>query len=171
MAAQVKQKDEAGAEKTLENWSPVLQHPDDWAQMIDVAMTTKGMRDIDYVWLGRLMLLTGAKITPQRRAAGRLDRQPQLALLWRCRSLPEAGGPAARPARQAADKKTIPDQIAAGPKQNGEYNVKLAEALYGYGMYPEAEAAAKLAKQKGGVKDPTEADMVIGQSLGGAGQV
>ena len=60
-------------------------------------------------------------------------------------------------AKADADKKTIPAQIAAGAKQNGQYNVKLAEALYGYGMYPEAEAAARLAKTKGGATDPTEA--------------
>jgi TolA-binding protein len=42
--------------------------------------------------------------------------------------------------------------------------VKLAQALYGYGMYAEAEAAANLAKTKGDAKDPTEADMVIGMS-------
>ena len=50
-------------------------------------------------------------------------------------------------------------------KQNGQYNVKLAEALYSYGMYPEAEAAAKLAISKGGMTDSSEAPMVLGQSL------
>ena len=60
--------------------------------------------------------------------------------------------PASRipPPRADADKKTIPAQIAAEPKQNGNYSAKLAEALYSYGMYPEAEAAAKLAMTKGG---------------------
>jgi len=67
--------------------------------------------------------------------------------------------------RADADKKTIPAQIAAGQKQNGEYSAKLAEALYSYGMYPEAEASAKLAISKGGAKDTTEAPMVLGQSL------
>jgi tetratricopeptide (TPR) repeat protein len=59
----------------------------------------------------------------------------------------------------------MPQQIAAGQKQDGKYNAKLAEALYSYGMYPEAEAAAKLAMSKGGNPDPSEAPMVLGQSL------
>src|SRR6185369_11881424 len=62
-------------------------------------------------------------------------------------------------------KQTIPAQIAAGQKANGKYNVKLAEALYSYGMYPEAEAAARLAQQQGGMDDPSEAPMVLGQAL------
>jgi hypothetical protein len=41
----------------------------------------------------------------------------------------------------------------------------LAEALYGYGMYREAEAAATLAIQKGGNADASEAPMVLGQAL------
>ena len=59
----------------------------------------------------------------------------------------------------------MPQQIAAGAKANGQYNVKLAEALYSYGMYPEAEAAARLAQTKGGATDPSEPAMVIGMSL------
>ena len=64
----------------------------------------------------------------------------------------------------------MPQQIAAGAKQNGQYNVKLAEALYSYGMYPEAEAAAKLAMSKGGITDPSEAPMVLGQALTAQGK-
>ena len=74
------------------------------------------------------------------------------------------------PPRADADKKTIPAQIAAGPKQNGKYNVKLAEALYSYGMYPEAEAAARAGHHKGGATDPTEAPMVLGQALAAQGK-
>ncbi len=54
----------------------------------------------------------------------------------------------------AADRKSIPQQITAGAKQGGEYNVKLAQALYGYGMYAEAETAARLAKTKGRCEGP-----------------
>jgi tetratricopeptide (TPR) repeat protein len=67
--------------------------------------------------------------------------------------------------RADSDKKTMPDQIAQEQAQDGAYNAKLAEALYGYGMYPQAEAAAKLAIQKGGNPDPAEAPMVLGQAL------
>jgi hypothetical protein len=73
-------------------------------------------------------------------------------------------------AKAQADKATMQQQIAAGAKQNGQYNVKLAEALYGYGMYPEALAAAQAAKSKGGAADASEPDMVIGMSQAAAGQ-
>jgi hypothetical protein len=73
-------------------------------------------------------------------------------------------------AKADADKKTMQQQIAAGAKQNGQYNVKLAEALYGYGMFPESITAAQLAKSKGGATDPTEADMVVGMAQAAAGQ-
>src|SRR5579859_1154071 len=64
LASQVKQKDEAGAEKTLETLVANYNNPDDWNQIMGVALTTKGMRDIDYVYMGRLMFLQGGKITP-----------------------------------------------------------------------------------------------------------
>ncbi len=63
------------------------------------------------------------------------------------------------------DKATIQAQITAGAKQNGLYNAKLAEALYSYGMYPEAEAAARLAISKGGDPNTAEPQMVLGQAL------
>jgi hypothetical protein len=48
--------------------------------------------------------------------------------------------------------------------------VKLAQALYGYGMYPEAIASAQLGKSKGGDPDPTEADMVIAEAQAATGK-
>ena len=64
----------------------------------------------------------------------------------------------------------MPDQITQEQAQDSAYNAKLAEALYGYGMYPQAEAAAKLAIQKGGSPDPSEAPMVLGQALAAEGK-
>ena len=57
---QVAQKDEAGAEKTLEQLVAGYNDPEDWTQMIDVTITSKGMRDIDIIWLGRLLFQVGA---------------------------------------------------------------------------------------------------------------
>jgi TolA-binding protein len=72
--------------------------------------------------------------------------------------------------RADSDRKTMADQIAQEQAQDGAYNAKVAEALYGYGMYREAEAAAKLAIQKGGNPDPSEAPMVLGQALTAQGK-
>jgi len=165
LAAQVKQKDEAGAEKTLETLVADFGQPDDWNQIMGVALTTKGMRDVDYVHMGRLMFLQGGKITPSDASliGSTASRQGFLGESVQAQKLGGTGFPD-NSAKAEADKKTMAAQIAAGSKQNGEYNVKLAEALYGYGMYPEAIAAAQLAKSKGGIKDPTEADMVIGEA-------
>ncbi len=168
MSAQVKQKDEAGAENTLELLVQYYNMPEDWGQILGVTLGTKGMTDIDYVYAGRLMLATGAKTTP---VDGQLvgSTANKSGLYGDAEAFQKIGGPAPD-AREAADKKSFASQIAAGDKQGGEYNVKTAEAAYGYGMYADAEKMARAAKTKGGTKDPIEADMVIGQSQAAQGK-
>jgi tetratricopeptide (TPR) repeat protein len=168
---QVVQKDEAGAERTLEQLVSQFNDPKDWTQMIDVALSTKGLRDVEVIWLGRLLFLSGATASQQDASlfgstASRLTffGDAQIAQQHGATGFPDAN------ARADADKKTIPAQIVAEPKQNGNYSAKLAEALYSYGMYPEAEAAAKVAISKGGVTDSTEAPMVLGQALTAQGK-
>lgn len=170
MSAQVKKKDEAGAEVSLESLVQYYNDPADWGQILGVSMGGKGMTDIDYVYLGRLMAPTGATTSAQDvQLVGTTANKN--ALYGDAEAFQKLGGPAPDP-REAADKKSIPDQIklSQSPKGTGEFDVKLAEALYGYGQYQDAIAAAQLAKQKGGAKDPIEADMVIGQSQAALGQ-
>lgn len=171
MAAQVKQKDEAGAEKTLEALVANYNSPDDWKQLMEVSLTTKGMRDVDYVYMGRLMFLQGGQVNAADASlvGSTASRLGFLGEAVQAQKLGGSGFPD-NTAKAEADKKTMAAQIAAGAKQNGLYNVKMAEALYGYGMYPEAIAAAQAAKQKGGVPDASEADMVIGQAQVASGQ-
>jgi tetratricopeptide (TPR) repeat protein len=171
MNAQVKQNDQAGAEKTLETLVANYNQASDWNQLMAVALTTKGMRDIDYIYMGRLMFLQGGTVTPSD-ASLIGSTASKLGFLGEVVEAEKRGGTGFTPAgtKVDADKKTIPAQIAAGPKQNGLYNVKLAQALYGYGMYPEAIASAQLGKSKGGDPDPTEADMVIGQAQAATGK-
>jgi tetratricopeptide (TPR) repeat protein len=171
MNSQVKLNDQAGAEKTLEALVANHNQAADWNQLMAVALTTKGMRDIDYIYMGRLMFLQGGTVTASD-ASLIGSTASKLGFLGEVQESEKRGGTGFTPAgdKVAADKKTIPAQIAAGPKQNGLYNVKLAQALYGYGMYPEAIAAAQLGKSKGGDPDPTEADMVIGQAQAASGQ-
>ena len=170
MSAQVKKKDEPGAENTLEALVQYYNDPADWGQILGVSMGGKGMTDIDYVYLGRLMAPTSAKTTANdAQLVGSTANKN--ALYGDAEAFQKLGGPAPDP-REAADKKSIPDQIklSQSPKGSGEFDVKLAEALYGYGQYQDAIAAAQLAKQKGGAKDSIEADMVIGQSQAALGQ-
>lgn len=162
MSSQVQQKNQAAAEQTLEQMVATFNDPKDWTQMLSVSLGIKGMRDIDYVYLGRLMFATNSATpaTDMQLVGSNANKQ---GFYGDAEQAQKKGGPAPDP-RMAADRKSIPQQITAGAKQGGEYNVKLAQALYGYGMYAEAETAARLAKSKGDAKDPTEADMVIGLS-------
>ncbi len=171
MSANVSLKDENGAEQALEEIVAAYNAPEDWAQLIDVAITSEGIRDVEAIWLGRLLLLTGAPVSKQDAdmigsIAGHLT------FFGDAVNAKAKGGtvdPDPTP-RADADKKTIQEQIAQIPSQNGVYSSKLAEALYSYGMYAEAENAAKVAIQKGGNPDTTEAPMVLGQALAAQGK-
>jgi hypothetical protein len=163
--SQIKAKDNAGAERTLEEALAIYNDPKDWEQMYNVAISTPGIRDIDAVMVGRLNFASGNPVSKDN--ADLVGQTAQkLALYGDAQTAASKGGTGFTPdaKRIADDKATIPAQIAEGQKQNGIYNVKLAEALYGYGMYPQAETAARLALTKGGI-DNSEAQMLIGMSL------
>jgi tetratricopeptide (TPR) repeat protein len=171
MSADVGLKDEAGAEAVLEETVADYNDPNDWAQLIDVAVTSEGIRDVEAVWLGRLLYLTGAPASKQDMdMIGTIASH--LTFFGDAVNAKAKGGtidPDPSP-RADADKKTIQDQIAAENAQPGIYSAKLAEALYSYGMYPEAEAAANVAMTKGGNSDASEAPMVLGQALTAQGK-
>jgi tetratricopeptide (TPR) repeat protein len=167
----VAQKDEAAAEKTLETLVAAYNDPKDWNQMIDVALSSKGLRDKEAIWLGRLAFLVG--VTPVAQDLTLFgSTADHLAFYGDAQQASQHGGTgfADNGARADADKKTMPQQIAGEAKGNGQYSAVLAEALYSYGMYPEAEAAAKVAISKSGATDSTEAPMVLGQALAAQGK-
>jgi tetratricopeptide (TPR) repeat protein len=165
MSAAAGLKDEPGAEAALELLVVNYNQPEDWAQMIDIAFGTPGLRDVDAVWLGRLLFLTGAPVSQNTgNMIGSISGH--LAFFGDAVNA-KAHGAVVDPdpgPRADADKKTISQQIAAEDKQNGTYSAKLAEALYSYGMYPEAEEAANKAITKGGNPDTSEAPMILGQA-------
>ena len=117
MAAQVKQKDEAGAEKTLETLVANYNDPDDWNQIIGVALTTKGMRDIDYVYMGRLMLLQArqglGRPTPSLIGSTASTTRP----LWRCVQAEKLGGTGFPPADAKAEPTRRPCRPDRGRRQ------------------------------------------------------
>jgi len=89
---------------------------------------------------GRLMLLQGGKIRPEDATlVGSAANSNKLGLYGDAEQMQKVGGPAPD-SRAAADKASLPKQIADAAKQDGEYNIKTAEAAYGYGRYAEAEA-------------------------------
>jgi TolA-binding protein len=171
LAAQSKLKDDAGMADTLEEQAGDYNDPADWAEIIAISFATPGLRDQDAIWLGRLSFVVGAPV-PASNANTVGTVASQHGLFGDAVNANAHGGqvePDPGP-RAESDKKTMPDQIAQAPTQDGAYNAKLAEALYGYGMYPQAEAAAKLAIQKGGNADASEPPMVLGQALAAEGK-
>jgi hypothetical protein len=166
MSAQVGLKDDAGAQETLEQQVKFYNDPSDWAQMIDVAITQNGIRDLDAIWLGRLLFTVGAKVTQDDAnmigaIAGHLTFYGDAV---NAKSHGAVVDPDPAP-RADADKKTLDQQIAAANNQPGKASATLAEALFSYGMYDKAEQMAQLSLSKGGnAQDPSEAVMVLAQS-------
>jgi TolA-binding protein len=171
LSAQSQLKDAAGMADTLEEEAADYNDPADWTEIIAITFGTPGLRDQDGIWLGRLLFVLGAQVQPSD-ASTVGEIASQHGFFGDAVNAKAHGGqvdPDPGP-RADSDKKTMPDQIAQQQTQDGAYNAKLAEALYGYGMYREAEAAAKLAIQKGGNPDPSEAQMVLGQALTAQGK-
>jgi TolA-binding protein len=171
LSAQSQLKDEAGIADTLEEEAADYNDPADWGEIIAMTFGTPGLRDQDGIWLGRLLFVVGAQVPPSDASTvGEIASQHGFygdAVNAKAHGAQLASDPAPH---ADSDKKTMPDQIAQQQAQDGAFNAKLAEALYGYGMYREAEAAAKLAIQKGGNPDPSEAPMVLGQALAAQGK-
>ncbi|MBV9548973.1 MAG: hypothetical protein JO256_04795, partial [Alphaproteobacteria bacterium] len=135
LAAQAKAKDEAGAEKTMIQSVLYYNDKQDWKQIIDVSMSTRGIRDIDALMLGRLLFVSGAEVTKDD--ADLIGQTAQKMAIYGDAQAAQAKGATLQmdAARVAADKADVPNQIGPGASQNGLFNIKLAEALYGYGMY------------------------------------
>jgi hypothetical protein len=171
MNAQVKLNDQPGAQATLEAAVANYNDPDEWNEIMDVALGTKGMRDIDYIYLGRLMILQAGKLSA---ANAQLFGQTasKEGLYGDAVQAEKLGGTGFAPvdAKADTDKKTFAAQIAAGAKQNGQYNVKTGEAAYGYGMFSDAENLGHAAKTKGGSADTTEPDMLVGMAQAAQGK-
>jgi hypothetical protein len=163
--SQIKSKDEAGAEDTMERLIEFYNNPNDWQRLIDVAISQRGVRDLDYIYLGRLLFALGVKVSQQNAdAVG--QTASHLGFYGDAVNAAKNGGTGFPDdtAKAANDMKGMTAQIAAEQAQNGLYNIKLAEALYSYGMYAQAETAAKLAQTKGGVTDSSEVGIVLGQA-------
>ncbi len=176
---QVKQNDLAAASATLETLVTNYSAPEYWAEMIDIAFRTPGLRDIDALDLSRLRLAADAT-TPESDYQMMARITTDLGYPGECVAMVEhgiskgvvgAGGPIApllATARQKEieDKRSLPSFDAQSrARKTGDYDVKLAETYYGYGRYAEAEEAARRAIAKGGLKDPGEGPLVLGMSL------
>lgn len=177
MSAQVGQNDQAGAEQTLE--ALVLADPDNasdaWRQLVDVTLGIKGIRDLDALYLFRLKVVAGAMTqsddyTTLGGVAAQLGYPTEAVTVMQQGissgklTSGQAGETLIKARKDAAQDERLLGSIAAAAEKSktGEQDVKLGEDYWGYGRYADAEAAARRAVAKGGLKDPAEGPLLIG---------
>jgi hypothetical protein len=183
MNAQVKQNNQSGAAQTLEQLAVSTGDPQAWGQLIDVSMSAQGMTNMYFLDLYRLRLLAGfmtqaedytqmgnaayqagypteaVKVFEQGIAAGKITAAKAGDLLRKSRN------------DAAADARDLPSIAKAAERsKSGEQDIKLAEDYWGYGRYAEAEAAARRAMSKGGLKVPAEGPLMLGMTLAAQGK-
>lgn len=183
--SQLKSNDTAGAQKTLEGLAQTYGEPNDWAQLIDLSFSSlKNLNDLQALYLYRLRVVTNATTSLDDYAimanittkAGYPGETVAFLEHGMSAGVVKGGDKAGAQlgtarAKEAEDQKSLPAFAkAAEARKSGDFDVKLAEAYYGYARYAEAEAAAQRAITKGGMKDAGEAQMVLGMSLVGEGK-
>jgi hypothetical protein len=174
MSSQVKQNNQAGAEQTLEQMVLQSNSPESWAQLVGASFGAKGMNDATAIYLYRLLILAGAaKGSDYKEMASALSvlgyptetrNVLQQAISAGKVSSGEVGATLSKARRDAAQDERMLPQIAsaAAKSRTGEQDIKLAEDYWGYGRYADAEAAARRAIGKGGLKTPAEGPLMIG---------
>src|SRR5581483_6847769 len=165
MNSQAKSNPEAAAQM-LENIVAQTNSPSDWGRLIDYYFSASGMNDVIAMDLYRLKYVTHSLHGDDASLAGRLANQ--LGYFGDAEKIMEAGGVGGAQLSQAKagaarDQASLSSQIAEGKRSSGEVAVKVAEGLYGYGRYAEAEEIARSAMGKA-MKVPSEAALLVGMS-------
>jgi len=174
MSTQAKNNNQSGAQATLEQLALQYSDPDNWGQLVDLALSTKGINNQDALYLFRLKKIAGAMKQEDYQYVGTAAEGRGYPV--EAREAFRAGGVSGAQATKAAteagqDERALPQITAAAEKsKNGEEDVKLAEDLWGYGRYADVEAAARRAISKGGLKDPSEGNMMLGLALTAQGK-
>ena len=172
--SQVNSNNQAGAEQTLEQIALQNPTPEVWGQLVGATFGAKGMNDTIAIYLYRMLVVSGAAKGSDYKEMGsslELLGYPteavnvlQQGISSGKLSSAEVGATLSRARRDAAqDQKMLPQIASAAAKsKTGEQEIKLAEDYWGYGRYGDAEAAARQAMAKGGLKTPTEGPLMIG---------
>lgn len=180
MSAQTKQHDQGGALKTLEQIAVATNEPAQWQQLTGLALTTPGIKDLDALYIYRLRFMAGAMKEPDdytipsgialqlgypEEAKEIMTQGVNTGKISPGRS--EAGGLLAKAKGEAASDQAALSSIAAAAHRSktGEQDIKLAEDYWGYGRYADAEAAAREGVERGGMKDTSEGNFILGISL------
>jgi hypothetical protein len=168
------------AVETLEQIAASDPSPNSYQQLTGLALATPGIRDLDALYIYRLRFMAGGmKVSDDYTIMANIALQ--LGYPEEAKEVLEqgvntgkvesgygtAGGLLAKAKTDsAADRAALPQIAAAADKsKTGEQDVKLAEDYWGYGRYADAEAAARRAIAKGGLKDPSEGNLILGISL------
>lgn len=178
MSAQAKSNNQAGAIQTLEQLAVSYGSPDSWNKLTDVALGTKGMTELDALFIFRLRFFSGAQSTADDYSnaagialhAGYPTEAENILEKGFANGLSRSGQTAEQlsKARSGArtDAASLKSIAAAAEKaKSGEQDVKLAEDYWGYGRYADAAAAASRGIAKGGTKIPGEGNLILGISL------
>ena len=92
--------------------------PRSWAQLMGVALTTKGMRDIDYIYMGRLMILQAGKLSASDASliGSTASKEGLYGDAVQAEKLGGTGSPPAD-AKADSDKKTLPPRSRPAPSR------------------------------------------------------
>jgi len=178
MSSQANQHDQAGAQQTLENLALNYNRASDWSQLIDVALGGKNVKDADALYLLRLkyMIPDAMRDFDYTSLASAADQQTYSTEAYNVLQKGISSGKITQAkagalytharAQAALDQKELPEAAAAAAKsKTGYQDIKLADDYWGYGRYADAEAAARQAISKGGLKDPNQAQLLLGTLL------
>jgi len=172
--AQIKSMDEAGARQTLDQLASVSKKPEVWDQVLNFALGAQGITDHQLLNLYRLSMIVGTMKDTDYAAMATIDLQNGLpaeakAVLTKGSKTGELLDQANQ--LLARDQQDLPALAAEAAKQmSGEVDIKLGESYYTYGRFDEAIAAIQKGIEKGGLKDPADAQTTFGLVLLAAGK-
>ncbi|HEY1836855.1 MAG: hypothetical protein WBQ17_17010 [Rhizomicrobium sp.] len=177
LGAEANSHDQGAAVATLEQMAVEYNRSDDWRQLTNVGLGTKSIKYIDALYLYRLKDMTGSMTEPDDYITP-AEIDIQLGYPTEAVKFYDAGVSAgkvkasdlpglAKARRDASQDRGSLSMLAASAakSKSGEQDVKMAEDYWGYGRYADAEASARAAIAKGGMKDPSEGKMILGLSL------
>lgn len=174
LATQAKQKNETGAEATLEQIALQNPTPQIWGQLVGATFGAPGTNNSQAMYLFRLLELAGGMTSEDYKDAA--NNAAVLGYPTEAMHLLEqgissgkissgaVGSELAKARRDAATDERSLSQIAAAAAKSrtGEQDVKLGEDYWGYGRFADAEAAGQRAVSKGGLRTPWEGPLLIG---------
>lgn len=183
MSAQAKSNNQTGAVETLEQLALTFGGAENWGKLTDVALGTKGMSELDALFIYRLRFFTGATTSADDYASaasialekGFPTEAQALFEKGFANGLSRGGRTAEEYAKARSgahvDEASLKSIAAAAEKAKaGEQDVKMAEDYWGYGRYADAAEAAARGVAKGGTKVPGEGNLILGISLAAQGK-